>query len=89
MARARFMLVIAALVFLTAPAIAQTAAPALSALQTAVACAAPMSVDESKGKTPHATLHAAMGQEIKEKGKEARFTKKDGTVNGERRRTPR
>jgi hypothetical protein len=30
-----------------------------------------------KGKTPHATLHAAIGREIKEKGKDARFVKKD------------
>ena len=53
MQRARFMLVIAVLAFVAAPAIAQTDAPALSPLQTAVACAAPMSVDESKAKALH------------------------------------
>ena len=29
------------------------------------------------GKTPHATIYAAMVREIKQKGREARFVKKD------------
>ena len=39
------------------------------------------------GKTPHATLYAAMTREINEKGKEARFTKVDRGMFAARKAT--